>query len=189
MKQVLLIGDSIRMGYCQEVKKQLSERAEVFYPDENCRSSQNIMMSIALWARLCEKQNVGVVYWNCGHWDATHFNGDPESLTSLSEYEKNLGAISGMLKRLFPNAKLVFATTTPMNPTYPDGKSMRTTEEIMAYNDVAKRTFEGTDVLLDDLFAQTQGWGAEYYADYAHFTSEGSALLGKHVADVIAGLL
>ena len=32
MKQVLLIGDSIRMGYCEAVKEALNDCAEVIFP-------------------------------------------------------------------------------------------------------------------------------------------------------------
>ena len=107
MKQVLLLGDSIRMGYCEYVKEALKEKAEVVYPAENCRSSQNIIMNLGAWATLCDKENVALVYFNCGHWDAEPFHGDVEPLTSLAEYEKNLGKIVRALRTLFPNAKLV----------------------------------------------------------------------------------
>ncbi len=40
MKKVLLIGDSIRMGYDKYVKDALNEVAEVYYPTENCRFSE-----------------------------------------------------------------------------------------------------------------------------------------------------
>ena len=37
MKQLLLIGDSIRMGYCETVKTLLADDYEVIFPKENCR--------------------------------------------------------------------------------------------------------------------------------------------------------
>ena len=42
-KNVFLIGDSLRMGYCEAVKTDLSDVANVFYPAENCRNSQYII--------------------------------------------------------------------------------------------------------------------------------------------------
>ena len=44
MKQVFLIGDSIREGYCKKVKEAMIHHAEVIYPGENCRTSQYIVM-------------------------------------------------------------------------------------------------------------------------------------------------
>lgn len=37
MKKIVLLGDSIRMGYDKYVRKSLEGSAEVFYPAENCR--------------------------------------------------------------------------------------------------------------------------------------------------------
>ena len=37
MKKVLLLGDSIRMGYQSEVKKLLENEYEVMYPEDNGR--------------------------------------------------------------------------------------------------------------------------------------------------------
>ena len=36
-KNVLLIGDSIRMGYCGYTKELLKDVANVYYPEDNCR--------------------------------------------------------------------------------------------------------------------------------------------------------
>lgn len=38
---IFLIGDSIRLGYCETVKKELADIAEVFYVMDNCRKPQN----------------------------------------------------------------------------------------------------------------------------------------------------
>ena len=37
MKNIILIGDSIRKGYDVYVKEQLKGVANVYYPDDNCR--------------------------------------------------------------------------------------------------------------------------------------------------------
>ena len=37
MKSLLLIGDSIRMGYDKSVKRTLAGKANVIFPEENCR--------------------------------------------------------------------------------------------------------------------------------------------------------
>ena len=37
MKNVLLIGDSIRMGYDEAVKTALEGKANVLFPEENCQ--------------------------------------------------------------------------------------------------------------------------------------------------------
>lgn len=188
MKQILLIGDSIRMGYCEYVKNLLKDCAEVIYQLENCRSSQNIMINLLNWSNLCDKEKIEIIHFNCGQWDAAHCNYDLTPLTSLSEYRKNLCAIVQQLKRIFPNAKLVFATTTPMNPVYPQNVNPRTTEEIIAYNDVAKQVMKELGVVINDLFVVAKNWGSEHYIDYCHLTETSYKLLGKQVSDFIMSL-
>ncbi len=188
MKQILLIGDSIRMGYCEYVKDLLKDWAEVIYPSENCASSQNIMINLLNWSHLCNKEKVEIIHFNCGQWDASHLNYDLTPLTSLSEYRKNLCAIVQQMKRIFPNAKLVFATTTPMNPAYPETVNPRTTEDIIAYNDMAKQVMKELGVAINDLFLFAENWGAEYYIDYCHLTETGYRCLGKQVSDFIISL-
>lgn len=36
MKNVVLIGDSIRIGYDKTIKSELEGKANVFFPEENC---------------------------------------------------------------------------------------------------------------------------------------------------------
>ena len=43
MKNLLLIGDSIRMGYDKSVKKTLEGKANVIFPEENCRFASYVL--------------------------------------------------------------------------------------------------------------------------------------------------
>ncbi len=183
-KQVLLIGDSIRLGYCQVVKDALQEQAEVIFPAENCRDTHYVLESLAGWRDLCHREDVAVVQFNCGHWDAEHFDGDETSLTPVEQYGENLRKIIKRLRRYFPQAQLIFATTTPMNPN-PAMKHTRTTEEICGYNRMGMAVAEECGVAVNDLYAVAAPWESEMFADYCHFTEKGYEILGKTVADFI----
>ena len=90
-KNIFLIGDSIRRGYCATTKEELLDKANVFYVNDNCRSTQYVIFSTKGWAgKFNDASLVDIVYFNCGHWDAAHWSGDIEPLTSLPEYEKNI---------------------------------------------------------------------------------------------------
>ena len=43
MKNLLLIGDSIRMGYDRSVKRTLEGKVNVFFPQENCRFASYVL--------------------------------------------------------------------------------------------------------------------------------------------------
>lgn len=137
-KNVFLIGDSLRMGYCETVKTDLSDVANVFYPAENCRNSQYIITCLRTWSTLCDPKTVDLVHFNCGHWDAAHWNGAPVSLTPLPVYGENLRALVWQLRHIFPNAAVTFATSTPMSPNAVQGVNPRSNEELRAYNETAR---------------------------------------------------
>jgi len=111
------------MGYCNSTREELSDMAEVFYTDDNCRNTQYVITNLNRWANMfTDRTYVDLVQFNCGHWDIAHWRGGKYSLTSEGEYERNLQIIIDMISELFPRAKLVFATTTTMNPSGQTGK-------------------------------------------------------------------
>ena len=182
---IFLIGDSIRRGYCQTVKTELAEEANVFFVDDNCRSSQYVIFCMKRWAALFDRpEKVDVVQFNCGHWDVAHWHGYKTCLTSESEYAKNIQMIIDILPQFFPNAKLIFATTTPMNP---DGGSVggpnpRSNDTIDRYNAIATAIAEENGVTVSDLNRYMRDWGAENFTDYCHLTRDAFATLGREVA-------
>ncbi len=187
-KQVLLIGDSIREGYCEYVKEELKDVADVYFPPVNCRNTQYIITSLRLWVNLCDPEKVDVIHFNAGHWDIAHWSEIGDSLTTKKEYAKNITKIVKIANLIFPNAKIVFATTTPMNPERVAPINPRTTKEIIAYNNRAKKTCKKLGVPVNDLFELAITWGAEMFKDYCHLVDDGYKLLAKQVVEEIKKL-
>ena len=188
-KQVVLIGDSIREGYCEYVKEELKDIADVYFPPVNCRNTQFIITSLRLWLNICDPEKVDVVHFNAGHWDIGHWSNIGDSLTTKKEYAKNITKIVKMINLFFPNAKIMFATTTPMNPNTPNVIiNNRTTKEIMAYNKRAKKTCKKLNVPVNDLFELAITWGEEMFKDYCHLVDDGYKLLAKQVSSEIKKL-
>ena len=67
MKQIILLGDSIRMQYQPVVGEKLADIAAVSGPDENCRWSGYTLNSLRFW--LPQLPSPDLVQWNCGLWD------------------------------------------------------------------------------------------------------------------------
>ncbi|MBQ8814874.1 MAG: SGNH/GDSL hydrolase family protein [Lachnospiraceae bacterium] len=187
-KNVLLIGDSMRRGYCATVKAELADVANVFYPEENCRNSQYIVSKLKAWAAEFPER-MDLIQFNCGHWDVAHWNGDEESLTSPEEYGRMIRLIIRQLRGFYPTAKIVFATSSVMNPNGSIGVNPRTNAELAAYNKIAVRAAKEYGVEINDIFAITAGYGEEMFADYAHLTPEGFAQLGRAVAGFLRARL
>ena len=49
MKNILLIGDSVRKGYDKYVKESFQGKANVYFPDENCRFAQYVLRHLHEW--------------------------------------------------------------------------------------------------------------------------------------------
>ena len=115
MKNILLIGDSIRMGYDRAVAERLTGLANVYFPDENCRFAQYILRAVNLWK---ENNNwptdMDLVHWNAGLWDCIRIFGD-EPLSPLPVYRDFIVRVHKRIRQLFPDAKIAFATSTPID--------------------------------------------------------------------------
>ena len=190
MKKVILIGDSIRLGYGNFVKDSLKEVAEVYAPEENCEFAQHVFVHLSRWRRLAgDPSGVDLVHWNCGQWDSARFRGDPRPLNSHEVYADMLERINLHIAKIFPNAKIVFATTTPMNPNGELNENPRTTAEIAGFNEVARKVMKRMEVHVNDLFDLMSNADAGLYTDCVHFNETGYRLLARKVTDTILELL
>ena len=186
LKRVILLGDSIRIGYSPYLCKELSGVADVRYPQENCRNTQFTYIGLSWWKDLFDcPEKVDLVYWNNGHWDIAHWGGDRLSLNSVDQYAEMLERIHCRLNSLFPNARIIFSTTTPSNPNGITGVNPRTNEEIIKYNSKAKRILEKRGVIIHDLFEMLKDKDESFYSDYCHLTPQGFEYLGKVIAQFI----
>ena len=190
MKKILLLGDSIRMGYDKFVKDSLEGKAEVIYPSENCRFTTFMLRFVHEWKK---NNNWGsdfdVVHWNAGLWDVLdQFGSGP--LTPIEFYADNVRRIDARLRFLFPNATIIFATTTTVLDYKYTGPSKRRNSTIKEYNDAAVAALEGTGAIIDDLYSVTCDLGEEYYSDMTHlYTPEATAIIGGKVLEAICPVI
>jgi acyl-CoA thioesterase-1 len=186
LPRVLLIGDSISIGYTLPTREKLKGKANVHRPAANCGPTTRGLENLDKWL-------------GDSKWDLIHFNFGLHDLKYIDDagkntapdkghqqvppeqYEKNLEQIVQRLKKT--GAVLIFATTTPV----PSGEPQRVHDEAMKYNEIARRVLQRHDVGIDDLHAfcgQPSMKGAQLPAD-VHFTKEGYATLGEEVAKQI----
>ena len=190
MKKIVLLGDSIRMGYDKYVKDALSGSAEVYYPPENCRFAEFILRFAHDWKKNGQHpDDVDLVHWNAGLWDALELFED-EPLTPIACYEEMIARVHKRLRMLYPNAKMVFATSTSVWEEKCTKDFRRHNSTIEKYNQAALRALNGTGTVINDLYSLSCSCPLEYHSDAVHYyTDEGTALFGKKVLSVICGEL
>ena len=186
MKKIVLIGDSIRMGYDKYVKEALAGTAEVFYPSENCRFAAYVLRYAHEWKKAGKwGDDVDLVHWNAGLWDVMELF-DDGPLTSLAYYGEAIARIDRRLRLLFPKAKIVFATSTTVKEIAPPTNYNRHNATIEAYNAEALRVLAETDTQINDLYSLSASFPDSYRSDWVHFyTPEGTEAIGGRVLSVI----
>jgi acyl-CoA thioesterase-1 len=179
LPRVLLLGDSISIGYTLPVREILAGKANVHRPATNCSSTGNALKNLDAW--LGE-----------GKWDVIHFNFGlhdaklpPEGIRHAPPevYGRNLRELVRRLQAT--GARLVWATTTPV----PNGGFISPTRrfgDIDQYNAVARQVMEENGVGIDDLNAAiTPHLAATQRPNDVHYNDEGSAILAKAVAAAV----
>lgn len=193
LPRVLLIGDSISIGYTLPARAVLEGRANLHRIPTNGGPTSKGLQRIDAW--LGEKK-WDVIHFNWGLHDLCYRN--PGSKTqgnrdkvngkvthSVEEYAANLEKLVVRLKQT--GAHLIFATTTPV----PKGEAGRKVGDDLRYNRAAVALMKKHEIEINDLHALMAGKMERYGTrpGNVHFTREGSELLGRQVADVIDAAL
>ena len=185
LPRVLIIGDSISIGYTPRVRKFLQNKANVHRTANNCRWSAFGEENIDEWIG---ESKWDLIHFNFGLWD--WYRWKQEQKATPASYAKNLDGIVRKLKKT--QARLVFAVTTP--PCLgPERKAKIVVSEARAneLNKVAIQVMINPSVFRNDLYSLVGKNRAKYQRgeNDVHYTEEGRDLLAKQVADVIEKLL
>jgi acyl-CoA thioesterase-1 len=182
LPRVLLIGDSISIGYTVDVQRLLAGKANVHRIPENGGPTRNGLAKLDQWLG---DTKWDVIHFNWGLHDLK-FMADGKRQVEPAEYESNLRQLVQRLKAT--GATLIWCHTTPV----PKGKLNPPREfgDVAIYNDIAARVMKENGVIINDLHA----WAAKEIAAIqkpadVHFTAEGSAHLARQVAQAIAAAL
>ncbi len=192
LPNVLLIGDSISIGYTLSVRKELKDKADVYRISTNGRHTEFGLANIEKWLGKLGNKEFDVIHFNWGLWDICYRN--PEATTqgkrdkvhgtlttTPEDYKKNLESIVERLQKT--GAKLIWCATTPV----PENEIGRKVGDEVKYNLIAEAIMLKEGVAINDLhtYANQSLPTIQKLNGDVHFTSEGSAYLAKQVVKTI----
>ena len=186
MFKVVLIGDSIRMGYQDRVRQIVGARAEVVAPDANCGNTMLVRENLGPWVI---DRAPDLVHFNCGIHDLGWMAGEKVPRFTIGAYVRNLRIIVSRMKES-TRARLIFATTTPFLipciAEVPKAKC-RSAAIVGRYNAAAARLMRRLGVPVNDLnrVVVRAGLHACLSDDKIHMTAEGNEILAQAVAAAI----
>ena len=187
LPNVLLIGDSISIGYTLAVRSSLKDTANVFRPATNCGPTTRGLQNIESWLR---DTTWDLIHFNFGLHDLKYQDAagkivspDTEGAAPqvpIDEYADNIRRIAQRLKKT--GAIIIWRETTPV----PEGANGRMAGDAVRYNEAARKVIESVGgIQLDPMFSFATENEALQLPANVHYTNEGSKRLGNHVAEII----
>ena len=212
LPNVLILGDSISMGYTPFVKKRLAGVANVTRPHCNCAATQFYLREKGGMRDWVGTNRWDVITVNCGCWDICYMKGDPVGTdhywgpdaelkklpplqrgtsirdrgfhvrTPILEYAKNLRTILTYLKST--GAAVIFPLSTPCPAYQYDDRCGL----FRAYNEVAMDVCRELGVETVDLYAVGER-NYDKQPDGAHYNDEGNDILVAAVSAAVQSAL
>ncbi|MBC8766863.1 SGNH/GDSL hydrolase family protein [Arenibacter sp. BSSL-BM3] len=188
--KILIIGDSISLGYFPKVKEALASKALVLHNPGNAQHTGTGLEKIEDWVG---EEDWDIIQFNWGLWDLCYRHPDSKvygnrdkikgTITyDLETYEKNLEELVSFLKAN-TSAKLIFVTTTYV----PVNEAGRHSTDVAKYNAVAKSVMKKNGVIINDIYKKSitihrkNGLGDKD----VHYNKEGYNDLGKLIVPVL----
>ena len=187
LPRVLLVGDSISIGYTLPTRDFLKGKANLHRIPTNGGPTTRGLANIDAWLG---KSKWDIIHFNWGLHDLKYMGPKGENLfpkekggkpqVPLADYEKNLEKLVVRLKKT--GAKLIWRNTTPIPP----GSKGRYVGDSVKYNEAATRVMKRHGIPTHDLFTMSKKRMKELMLPAnVHYKKEGSVALGKDVARVI----
>jgi hypothetical protein len=188
LPRVLLIGDSISIGYTVATRTLLKGKVNLHRIPANGGPTTRGLSEIDKW--LGDKK-WDVIHFNWGLHDLKYMGSKGQNLANPkdpankqqvppAEYDKNLRKLVERLQKT--EAKLIWTTTTPVAK----GTKGRVHGHSAAYNKIARKIMDEHKIAIDDLYTLALGQLDKIQLPKnVHFKPEGSKVLAHQAANSI----
>ncbi len=193
LPKVLIIGDSISIGFTPHVVEQLDGKAVVKHHKGNAQHTGTGLKQLDQWIG---NTKWDVIHFNWGLWDLCYRH--PKSkvqgkrdkvngtlTTTLEQYEKNLDKLVSRLKKT--DAKLIWAHTTVV----PEEEAGRIVGDDKKYNEVAAKIMKKYGITINDLNSLSREFPSDLFSKPGdvHYTQDGYQKIAKQVTAHILTIL
>lgn len=190
---ILIVGDSISIGYTPFVIDALGDKAVVTHNPGNAQHTGTGLLKIKEWIGTEEWD---IIQFNWGLWDLAYRHEDSETqgkrdkvngkvTFTPEEYMSNLDMIVTKIKEI-SNAKLLFVTTSYV----PEGEAGRFVGDAQIYNDLAIEVMKKHKIRINDYYDFSKEVHQDYSTapDNVHYTIDGYKILSGKIVDGLSSL-
>jgi hypothetical protein len=174
LPRVLLVGDSITIGYFAAVNKALAGKADCArFANSLFMGNPDYLDELKIVLR---SYRFSVIHINNGlhGWDYTE-----------EQYRKSLPKLMETLKKYGQGAVVVWATTTPRRSDENPLLLASDTDRVKERNRIAVEYMTQHGIAVDDLYSLVAEHPEFYRDDHIHFNDQGQAVEGKQVSEIV----
>ncbi len=178
LPRVLLVGDSITRGYFDAVEKRLAGKAYgARLATSKCVADPTFLDEVQL---LLKQYRFAVIHFNNG----LHGFGYTEE-----QYRLGLVELMATFQKHAPDAKLLWASSTPIRKRENLQEISDGTERVQARNEIAAELMKERSVPVDDLYGLVEQHPDWFSGDGVHFNEKGREVEAQQVAEAILSCL
>lgn len=187
LPRLLVLGDSISMGYHKALAEALAGKVNVHRAPENCLNTNYALGRIRSWLGDFDQpdQQWDVISFNFGHWDSAGVE-EPRPQRE-AEYKENLERLIAILRET--GARLIWVTTTPVpEPARPAGVPRNQDKSSILNRWAAEVLQRHPDIAIVDqwqIVAQTPLYRQWWTRGNIHFSPTLNPPLGRALARAV----
>lgn len=198
---MLVIGDSISLGYGPELKNMLDSNFE-YYTKETGSGYGNLdiptgpnsgdsRMVLDYFRHLSKNKNfhTDLLLLNCGLHDIKTVPQTNTKIFNKTLYKNNLDSIFRIIKKM--KIQVIWVNTTPVNDSIHNSKRVgfyRFNQDVIEYNQIADSICSRRHIPVIDLYSFSKKFPLSAIADHVHYKPEYAKLQAAYIAGFVATL-
>lgn len=197
-KRLLVIGDSISLGYGPELKNMLANDFDYNTKETGSGygnldiptgpNSGDSRMVLEYFRHLCKnkKFHTDLLVLNCGLHDIKTVPQSNTKTISKTLYKNDLDSIFTIIKKM--KIRLIWVNTTPVNDSIHNSKRVgfyRYNKDVVEYNHIADSICSRRNIPVIDLYNFSTKFPVSAIADHVHFKPEFAKLQAAFIAGFI----
>ena len=198
-KKIMVIGDSISLGYGPELKLMLAntfdystkntnaDAENLDYPTGPNAGDSRMVLSYLRTLKADKNFRADLMLLNCGLHDIKTDRKSGIKAIDSKQYAMNLDTIFRLLCKM--KQPVIWVNTTPVNDSIHNSKNVgffRYNTDVIRYNQIADSLCFKNKIRVIDLYSFTKKFTVSAYADHVHYKPEFAKLQAAYIAGYIS---
>ncbi len=198
-KKIIMIGDSISLGYGPELKQMLADKfvystkntnadaGNLDFPAGPNAGDSRMVLNYLQTLKADKKIHADLMLLNCGLHDIKTDRKTGKVVIDSKQYALNLDTIFRLLRKL--KQPIVWVNTTPVNDSIHNSKNVgffRYNVDVIRYNQIADSICGSHKITVIDLYSFCSKFPVTAYADHVHYKPEYAKLQAAYIAGFIS---